>query len=299
MKKLLTLIVFSFIITGCGNNNQTNSTNESPKKELTLNEILAGNYLQKPSSNVEVFTVLTIDNKYYQKTIIDGEDRLTDKGTWKIIELSTKSLTDKRTSSFILFDDKFILQIINDCFALPKRPFGDIAWEEGYLPPESSFVSSMNLSPPFNILDFTNECIKKTSDYKDIFNNLFKELLNDNKSVNLNNAVDDQELNIQSTNSDFYIIAVDIASSETEAKEKVDLLKAQGYESDFLWIPDYKSLSGAEYFSVFIGPISSIDECALKVENYRKSNPSAYGLLVSNESSKRVEIRGPDKIKIK
>jgi len=99
-------------------------------------------------------------------------------------------------------------------------------------------------------------------------------------------------------NKDFYIIAVSIASSDTEAMDKVNSLKSEGYNSDFLWIPDYKSLSGAEYFSVFIGPFRSESECAIAVQEYRKSNPSAYGLLVSNESSKRVSITGPNKIKI-
>jgi hypothetical protein len=99
-------------------------------------------------------------------------------------------------------------------------------------------------------------------------------------------------------NKDFYIIAVSIASSDTEAMDKVNSLKSEGYSSDFLWIPDYKSLSGAEYFSVFIGPFRSESECAIAVQEYRKSNPSAYGLLVSNESSKRVSITGPNKIKI-
>ena len=99
-------------------------------------------------------------------------------------------------------------------------------------------------------------------------------------------------------NKDFYVIAVSIASSDTEAMDKVNSLKSEGYNSDFLWIPDYKSLSGAEYFSVFIGPFRSESECAIAVQEYRKSNPSAYGLLVSNESSKRVSITGPNKIKI-
>ena len=105
-------------------------------------------------------------------------------------------------------------------------------------------------------------------------------------------------LEADTVNKDFYIIATGIASSENEASEKVNKLKSAGYDSDYLWIPDYKSLSGAEYFSVFIGPFSSIDDCASSVQEYRKDNPSAYGLLVSNESSKRVEIRGPNKIKI-
>ena len=77
----------------------------------------------------------------------------------------------------------------------------------------------------------------------------------------------------------------------------VEILKYEGFEkADYLWIPDYKSLSGAEYYSIFIGPFLTIEECALEVERYRKSNPSAYGLLVSNKSTERVEIRGPGRI---
>ena len=103
--------------------------------------------------------------------------------------------------------------------------------------------------------------------------------------------------NYKFSGQDFYIIAEDIASSEEEAKRLVEILEYEGFEkTGYLWIPDYKSLSGAEYYSVFIGPFLTIEECALEVERYRKSNPSAYGLLVSNKSTERVEIRGPGKI---
>ena len=68
------------------------------------------------------------------------------------------------------------------------------------------------------------------------------------------------------------------------------------YPANYLWIPDYKSLSGAEMYGIYIGPYYNLDEFSRQVENYRKSNPSAYGLLVSN-SNERVEIRGPGKIK--
>ena len=107
----------------------------------------------------------------------------------------------------------------------------------------------------------------------------------------------DGETGTYFTDEDFYMIAEDIAPTEEEAKRLVEILEYEGFEkAGYLWIPDYKSLSGAEYYSVFIGPFVTIEECALEVERYRKSNPSAYGLLVSNKSTERVEIRGPGKI---
>lgn len=142
---------------------------------------------------------------------------------------------------------------------------------------------SFNISN-FNILDV----IKR---------NHFKEIENTQEKTSTENLKNEK---LDSVDNDFYIIAEDIASTEEEAKRKVDILKYEGFEKvGYLWIPDYKSLSGAEYFSVYIGPFPTIDECAITVEEYRKSNPSAYGLLVSNKSSKRVEIRGPNRITTK
>ena len=109
--------------------------------------------------------------------------------------------------------------------------------------------------------------------------------------------VDNKNNKTNKLDNDFYIIAEDIASTEEDAKRMAEILEYEGFENTgYLWIPDYKSLSGAEYYSVFIGPFLTIEECALEVERYRKSNPNAYGLLVSNKSSERVEIRGPGRI---
>ena len=110
----------------------------------------------------------------------------------------------------------------------------------------------------------------------------------------------DTEQNIDEeigTETDFYIIAVSVTSDKNEASKMVAELKSQGYNSNFLWIPDYKSLSGAKFYSVYIGPFNDINECANEVEKYRKIKPDAYALLVSNSSEQRVEIRGPGKIR--
>tara|TARA_Y100000991_G_scaffold162334_1_gene124370 strand:+ start:142 stop:1308 length:1167 start_codon:yes stop_codon:yes gene_type:complete len=94
----------------------------------------------------------------------------------------------------------------------------------------------------------------------------------------------------------FYVITDTATKTESKARELVDELKLDGYRSDYLWIPDYNSLSGAEYFLVYIGPFYNILECAEEVEKYREIKPSSYGIGVSN-SYERVEIRGVGKIK--
>ena len=75
-----------------------------------------------------------------------------------------------------------------------------------------------------------------------------------------------------------------------------DVFNSDIYKSNFLWIPDYPSLSGANYYSVYIGPYYDIDEFVYQIEDYRMSNQNAYGLLVSTSSNTRVEIRGPRSI---
>ncbi len=115
-----------------------------------------------------------------------------------------------------------------------------------------------------------------------------------------------KELSLQNSNSqlpkpkvkntEFYIINVAATKTESAAKIKVQELKNNGYEADYLWIPDYASLSGAKYFSVFVGPFSTQFECEVATEEYRKNQPDAYGLLVSHEN-KRVQINGIGKIK--
>ena len=72
----------------------------------------------------------------------------------------------------------------------------------------------------------------------------------------------------------------------------------EGYPANFLWIPDFNSLSGAELYGIYIGPYYDENQFAIEVEKYREISPGAYGLLVSDKNE-RVEIRGPNKIKKK
>jgi len=94
-----------------------------------------------------------------------------------------------------------------------------------------------------------------------------------------------------------FIICVNATQNKDNAIDNVQKLKLQGYSAGFLWIPNYKSLSGVQYYEVFIGPFKTQVECEMETEKYRKLNPNAYGLLVSQDN-KRVEIRGINKIKV-
>ena len=96
---------------------------------------------------------------------------------------------------------------------------------------------------------------------------------------------------------EFYILNVLAVKSKSKAIEEVKKLTNKGYEADFLWIPDYNSLSRAEYYSVYIGPFNNQKDCERSVEKHRGNVPEAYGLLVSQEN-KRVQINGINKVKI-
>lgn len=114
-----------------------------------------------------------------------------------------------------------------------------------------------------------------------------KGLANQNNSIN-------QKIK---TNTPFYIISTKSVEEENIAQIEVKNLISRGYNADYLWIPKYKSLSGAELYSVYIGPFYSQFECERAIEEYRKVDGKSYALLVSQEN-KRVEIRGIGKIKV-
>jgi hypothetical protein len=101
----------------------------------------------------------------------------------------------------------------------------------------------------------------------------------------------------QDKNAAFYIINVAAMKTESDAKTKVQELEKKGYKSDYLWIPDYASLSGALFYSVYIGPYSTQYDCEVATEEYRKKHTEAYGLLVSQDN-KRVQINGIGKVTI-
>lgn len=114
---------------------------------------------------------------------------------------------------------------------------------------------------------------------------------------NSNNQENSKSTSNISKDNDFYIINIAAVKIEADAKKQVEKLKSEGQQANYLWIPDYKSLSGAEFYSVYIGPYYSQLDCEKAVEEYRKNDSKAYALLVS-QKNKRVEIRGIGKVKI-
>jgi hypothetical protein len=113
----------------------------------------------------------------------------------------------------------------------------------------------------------------------------------------------DAQINITSTgqyigDGPVYIVCATAVQTEVEAQKEVQKLNKQGYAAGYLWIPNYASLSGAKYYSVFIGPFDYQSDCEVATENYKKVNKSAYGLLVSQENT-RVQINGIGKVTVK
>ena len=106
----------------------------------------------------------------------------------------------------------------------------------------------------------------------------------------------DENSQLNKQNGDFYIINVAAVKNESDAKKKVKELEKSGYASNYLWIPDYPSLSGTEYYTVYVGPFATQSECEIATEAYRKKHPDAYGLLVSQKPT-RVQINGVGKVK--
>lgn len=96
---------------------------------------------------------------------------------------------------------------------------------------------------------------------------------------------------------EFYIIPVQATETEAKALEEVKNLKTRGYKADHLWIPNYNSLSKTKLYSVYIGPFTTAKECLERLVTYRKNNPEAYALLVS-QKNRRVEMRDENNIKI-
>ena len=261
MKKLLYCIILSSVILGCGNTNN--------------NEIysIGTEIAEGVGTSLAVgFSLMDSDLTYKINT---SNDEFTSQGnTWPIIDVSVIVKSDVLSNPKITF--VMLLEIDNSS--------GTIAGTVKNIKADGLADSSLDI--------MNNTMYIKTDEGIEQVQIIDGEL----------RFIEQAEINTahqsEIVSKDFYIIATDIASNENEASEKVNKLKAAGYASDYLWIPDYKSLSGAEYFSVFIGPFRSESECAIAVQEYRKNNPSAYGLLVSNESSKRVSITGPNKIKI-
>ena len=89
---------------------------------------------------------------------------------------------------------------------------------------------------------------------------------------------------------DFYMIAVYAEKEEHRIKQKTKELRDKGFDAKYLWIPDYKSLSGAQMFSAYIGPFSTQEACKNQLSKVKMIFPEAYGLLASKTSTQRKTV---------
>lgn len=95
-----------------------------------------------------------------------------------------------------------------------------------------------------------------------------------------------------------YIVNVKALQDIDETKEFVSELKSREFRCGFVWIPKYKSLGKAAYYTIFIGPYSTLKDCENAVEVLKNKFPDCYGTLVSN-GNKRVVVRGKGKVSVK
>lgn len=88
--------------------------------------------------------------------------------------------------------------------------------------------------------------------------------------------------------------------SKEEAREKVEEVEGlleYGDECGYLWIPDHNSLSGEEYYLVFLGPYEKAETSQYIAGHYLWLNPDTYCIRVSDENERetlppRYEFRG-------
>ena len=88
-----------------------------------------------------------------------------------------------------------------------------------------------------------------------------------------------------------YIICDSAHKTKKGAIKRSNQLKNKGHKADFLWIPDYPSLSKAKMFEVYTGPYFTLEKARKYLRQFKAQERSgAYILQVSN-SYKRKEFR--------
>ena len=93
-----------------------------------------------------------------------------------------------------------------------------------------------------------------------------------------------------------YIVCVSAYKDIDDAIEKAKEIRYKGYNADYLYLPDYASLSKKLYYTSYIGPVFSESECQRLVRQARRDYKDAYGILVSDDPEWRVTIR-PEGVK--
>ncbi|MDC1245110.1 hypothetical protein N8Z79_06620 [Crocinitomicaceae bacterium] len=262
--KLLALLFFIVFFSSCGDETEK-KTNDQPKK------VSKKSLSQEKVNKQEEYEIKFTDFSNQEKEFVEIFLSINDK-KHRVDDLNGMGINTIEKSNFENFD-------------IPKDAIGAI---------ESYWAGIQTV---FYIEDLDEDVSVKrgiiyTEDYDATFEytqvlRVRKQQLQNKKSKNTSNSI-----------ADFYILNVMAVKDKNKAIIEVDKLINEGYSANYLWIPDYNSLSKAEYFSVYIGPYQNQKDCEIAVSEYRKIDPKAYGLLVSQEN-KRVQINGLNKISIK
>ena len=65
-----------------------------------------------------------------------------------------------------------------------------------------------------------------------------------------------------------YIIRVAEVQELNDAIGQVSKLTELGYQSGYIWRPDYRSLEGSQSYYVYIGPFQSVQSCESFIDKY-------------------------------
>lgn len=87
----------------------------------------------------------------------------------------------------------------------------------------------------------------------------------------------------------FYIVSVSSAEKPEIASEQVLELRNKYENANYLWIPDYKSLSGKQLYSIFLGPYNYLPTAMTEFLKLKKDFKDAYCVEVS-QTNKRVVL---------
>jgi hypothetical protein len=86
----------------------------------------------------------------------------------------------------------------------------------------------------------------------------------------------------------YYIINISATELQDSAVEMVKKLRLEHENVNYLWIPDFESLSGKELYAVFLGPYTTIESCVHSLMDYKETNKDAYAAWVGHEKKRRV-----------
>jgi hypothetical protein len=88
---------------------------------------------------------------------------------------------------------------------------------------------------------------------------------------------------------DFYIIPFMTMAKKEKAIEMKEYLKSKYFTSDYLWLPDYPSLSDENQYVAYVGPFSTERMCKLRLRELKKEKlfEDSYGILVSKNNKRK------------